>query len=483
MAGRVSNPDEFDVLIVGCGTAGMVATIFAADAGLRVLVVEASPRPGGTLQVASGQMSAAGTRLQRERGISDSAARHFADVMRISRHTANPELVRIAVDNAADTFDWLMEHGFEPLDDHPVLGAAHEPYSEARYYWGAEFGFSVLKVLDTEFARVSALPNVETRFNSRVTELHGGQDGAPVTGVTYIGADERRQSARAASVVLATGGYNGDPHEFTRRSGRQLLAASANAYSRGDGHNLAESVGGQVVGAEKFLCSFGSVLESFEFPAKLLYRAESRPEVRPPWEITVNLHGERFVAEDNPSVDAREHALVVQPEMQRFIVFDQGIKDEAPSMFSGVEASEIDLRFGTHPMFLRADSLTDLASQMGVPAENLERTVAEYNADGPDVWGRSFKPRKIETGPYFAVVVHGLSVTSTAGVDIDSEFRVRIDGRLSAPNLYAVGEVIGAGQTMGNSFCGGMMATPAMTFGRLLAEQLALNAAKPEQAR
>jgi fumarate reductase flavoprotein subunit len=39
-------------------------------------------------------------------------------------------------------------------------------------------------------------------------------------------------------------------------------------------------------------------------------------------------------------------------------------------------------------------------------------------------------------------------------------------------NLYAAGELLGAGQLMGQSFVGGMMVTPAMTFGRLLGQRL-----------
>jgi len=41
-------------------------------------------------------------------------------------------------------------------------------------------------------------------------------------------------------------------------------------------------------------------------------------------------------------------------------------------------------------------------------------------------------------------------------------------------NLHAAGELLGAGQLMGQSFVGGMMVTPAMTFGRLLGQRLPL---------
>ena len=109
---RETNAAEaWDLIIVGGGTAGLPAAIFGARRGAKVLIIEASLQIGGTLFLSTGQMSAAGTRLQKEKGIQDSAQLHFDDVLRISRRTVRPELVRLAVDNAATTFDWLMENG------------------------------------------------------------------------------------------------------------------------------------------------------------------------------------------------------------------------------------------------------------------------------------------------------------------------------------------------------------------------------------
>ncbi len=36
------------------------------------------------------------------------------------------------------------------------------------------------------------------------------------------------------------------------------------------------------------------------------------------------------------------------------------------------------------------------------------------------------------------------------------------------PNLYATGEVLGSGATLGNAFVPGMMLTPALAIGRML---------------
>ena len=132
--------DNWDVIVVGAGTAGMMASIFAARRGAKVLALEVAPEAGGTLHISTGQMSAAGTKLQKKLGIADTPDDHYADVMRISKNTADPKLVRFAVDNAAETFDWLMDCGFEMVPEHPVEGRAHEPYSKQRYYWGVDYG-------------------------------------------------------------------------------------------------------------------------------------------------------------------------------------------------------------------------------------------------------------------------------------------------------------------------------------------------------
>jgi fumarate reductase flavoprotein subunit len=48
---------------------------------------------------------------------------------------------------------------------------------------------------------------------------------------------------------------------------------------------------------------------------------------------------------------------------------------------------------------------------------------------------------------------------------------IRPDG-VPVPGIYIAGELLGAGQLMGSAFCGGMMGTPALTFGRLLGDRL-----------
>lgn len=469
----------WDVIIVGGGSAGLMATIFAAERGARVLVVEAADVLGGSLWVATGQMSAAGTRLQRERGIADTADAHFADVIRISRGTVNPGLARLAIDHAAETFDWLMDRGFEPLPEHPIKGFGHEPYSENRYYWGAKGAISVKDVLVPIVEQLVAAGTVDLRLGHEAVELTTDADGS-ITGVIASGPDGAQVRFDGAAVVLTTGGYAADPALFAELSGYPLYNAAPYPFSRGAGLRLGEAVGGYLRGHENVFNNFGTLYNADRFPARALATVETFPERREPWEIYVNVHGQRFIREDIRSVDAREMALSEQPDRRYWIIFNQAILDAAPPILVGWTREQMVQAFAEDgPAFSHADTLAALAAVAGIDADGLARAVAGFNygvQTGNDFFGRTHAPRAIASGPFYAIRMQGSAISSAVGLAVDDELRViRRDGS-AIGNLYAAGELLGSGQTMGKAACGGMMVTPALTFGRLLGERLAASA-------
>ena len=65
---------ETDVLVVGAGGAGICAAIEAADAGARVVVLEAASAAGGSTAIAGGQIyMGGGTPIQKACGFEDDA--------------------------------------------------------------------------------------------------------------------------------------------------------------------------------------------------------------------------------------------------------------------------------------------------------------------------------------------------------------------------------------------------------------------------
>jgi glycine/D-amino acid oxidase-like deaminating enzyme len=60
---------ETDVLVIGAGACGLVASLAAHDGGAGVVVVERDDSPSGSTSMSSGFIPAPGTRAQRAAGI------------------------------------------------------------------------------------------------------------------------------------------------------------------------------------------------------------------------------------------------------------------------------------------------------------------------------------------------------------------------------------------------------------------------------
>jgi fumarate reductase flavoprotein subunit len=465
-------------VVVGGGNAGLPTALFAAQRGARVLVVEAAGALGGTLFLSSGQMAAAGTRLQQARGIEDSPQLHYDDVMRISRGTADPVLLRLAVENAAPVFDWLMEHGLVPLDGQPITGTTHEPYSRPRYAWAEDGGRAILKVLMEQLQPRIDSGQVRVLTQTRAVELVQGP-GRAVTGV--VTRDDAGRSARhaARNVALTCGGYTDDAAMYARYENAPDYCRNTWPYSQGAGIRLGLAAGGWVRGGQNHTPLFGAVLADESTPTTIRAMVRHFPPNRPPYEIYVNAAGQRFLCEDVPSHDAYEQALARQPGERCWVVFDHAMLTQAPKPIAG---SSLGVRWthddtlaafenGDVPHFHRADSLAALAARAGIDATGLAATVAAYNrvqASGQDPLGRRFMPLPLAQGPFYAIGLCGWSLYSYAGLAVDGRLNVVTYDGTPIPNLYAAGETLGSGQFMGKAVCGGMSVTPALALGRLL---------------
>ena len=463
----------FDLLVIGAGTAGLPTAICAAQRGAKVLVIEAAADIGGTLHWSSAKMSAAGTKRQKAKGIDDHPDLHFADVMRISNGNANPALVRIAVDEAATTLDWLDDHGFDFDPACPTLIYGHQAYGRARTYWGRQEGASLIAVFRPLLEAHIKAGRVRLLLNTRFESLL--MDEGKVVGATVRASDGDAASRRAKNVVLTTGGYAANTDLYREIQNRTQYQKAFCPTAQGDGLVAARAVGAKVVNGHLYTISTLTVLKDDVFPSPLSLRVNTIPQNRPPWEIWVNDHGQRFVAEDEPIIDKREKALEQQPHKRMWIVFDDVIRCQSPDIVMAWFEPPLADPYNKHKAFFRADTVADLARLCGLPAEALKATLADYNkghATQSDRFGRRHMPRPITQGPFYAIRQQGGALSTTGGLAVDSLMRVLDQQGRPIPHLYAAGEVIGAGQTMGDAAVGGMMVTPALTFGRLLGQTI-----------
>ncbi len=467
--------NNFNLIVIGAGTAGIPAAVFASRRTNKILVIDSAPEIGGTLHLSSGQMSAAGTKLQKRKGIKDSPKLHLEDIIRISKGTANYELAKLAVYNASETLDWLEDLGFKALNDHPVKGKAHEPYSVNRYVWGEELGLSILKTINQPFKKAISDGKVSLELNTRVTGILTTNSG-DIEGVSVKTKSGDTKKFFSNKIIIASGGYVANTSMYKRFSGHPAYGNHSYPYCLGDSISLAENLNAQTWGKDNYVTSFGVIMHSYDVPSTVRLRQIHWPERRKPWEIYVNKQGKRFIREDEPSVDNREHAILNQPDLRHWIIFDSEILQNSSSLFNDFSKEEIDeAAKNNEPMFYKSDDVASLANKAGINAANLESTIKNYNAaqsSGVDFLKRKYMPKQINKPPYYAIRSQAMSVSSTVGLKVNGNLEIINDNNRPIKGLYAAGEALGQGALMGSSFCGGMLVTPALTFGRLLGEKI-----------
>lgn len=275
---------DADVIVVGAGLAGLVATAELADAGRRVLVVdqENAANLGGQAHWSFGGLLFADSPEQRRMGIKDSADLLWQDWQGTAGFDRlededrwGIQWARAYVDFAAgEKRAWLHEQGMRWF---PVVGWAERGDGSAsghgnsvpRFHvtWGT--GPGVLEPFLRRVAEHVRTGRVELRHRHRVDELV--TSGGAVTGVrgTVLAPDDvergrpsRRDEAGefelSAQAVVVTSGGIGANHDLVRenwpdRLGKapQHMLTGVPAYVDGRMLAITEAAGGRIVNRDR----------------------------------------------------------------------------------------------------------------------------------------------------------------------------------------------------------------------------------------
>lgn len=101
--------EEVDVLVIGSGAGGMTAAIAAADAHVKVLIVEKSNEYGGTSATSGGGIWIPNSPIGKQAGLQDSEDEAFAYLRPQSAPNVPDELIRAYVRRAPEMLAWLHE--------------------------------------------------------------------------------------------------------------------------------------------------------------------------------------------------------------------------------------------------------------------------------------------------------------------------------------------------------------------------------------
>lgn len=448
---------DFDVIVIGSGAAGLSAAVAAADTGARVLVCEGDTRVGGSSRLSGGHFYAAGTSVQKQAGIDDTADAMFEHYMTLNQWLVDPAVVRKYCDLSAPTFEWLKDLGVQ----FPVTGVYPSGVgSIPRGHQPEGSGEEVVNVLEGHRSH----KGVELVLNARVTGLMTDDDGR-VTGIE-IGDDR----ATCGAVILATGGFGANPEMIEKYYPQAAATGDWRWYigsegAQGDGITLGESVGAIVEGHDRGLLL---VTPGFSRDLEVLL---------PPWLILVNPAGRRFANESAPYTVLG--GLIEHEDGPVFAVFDEAARAAAkPSpMSQAYWVADVLKQKADEGRIHRADTIAELAISIGVDEAALRGTIEKYNSDvaqGSDpAFFKSGQLSPITAPPFYGVEVRPAIVCWTGtGVRIDPETSVTDQSQRAIPGLFAAGETIG--NLHGDRYIGGGGSFgPCIVFGKLAGENAA----------
>lgn len=462
---------EADVVVIGAGASGMGGAIAAAQGGKRVVVLEKNSNIGGNCLVSGGYLEyltapdaarpamtpefdryvedvlasetaaasnpafIAQVRAQYDEfkasgstKLFDSLDFYTLDFAATSGEGLPPEAYRPTANNIANLNDWMTDLGFEwatPL--HAITGYTYPRWSNPTVGEGGEGYFDFFdEVLGTQDLGVNVM--LACAAQELIVE-----DGA-VAGVKALGEDGTAYTVSAPQVLIASGGFAGNS---------DMLKEYNTSWNYPDGPLSTTNVNGHTGDGIRMAVELGAGVEDmgnqmlFPFNSPITLSAEDIMGAFGDSPV-VNKEGKRFADETTDRFTLAD-ALMQQTDNYCFFVCDNKCSD-----YPSPERQEVLLR--TKQLF-KADTIEELAEQMGCDPATLKATIDAFNAHAAsgddDEFGRYIYTElsAVEEPPFFASPATWAAHITLGGLTADDETHEVLDeSGAPIPGLYAAGE-------------------------------------------
>jgi len=447
-----------DLLVVGCGIAGLSAAVSALQNGLTVTLLERAPEAefGGNTRWTEAYM-----RMKNDSEIADDFEEHFAA-------NAGPNIdPAVLAEVSRDYASWppvVLAHPFPDPEVISTFAAQVPPTIAWLKSFGLKFGPQPIYLLTQNTTRIAAQGGglalierlmeearslgADVRYRTTAVALLRDPDGR-VAGVVVTDPDGFRSEIRATNTVFASGGFQGNQEMMTRYIGPKARnirpVARGGYYNRGEGLRMMLDAGAAPAG------EFGSYHAEPVDPRS--FQAEAVVFIYP-YGILVNKLGRRFLDEAPGTVDAHYdnigRAIADEPDGICWVIFDAKVED--------IPRWRTSIRSDLAP--IEADTLEQLVAKLELPQETLE-TIALFNAACP-AEDDTFTPfsvdhrattglplrksnwsRRIEKGPFRAFPIISSNCFTFGGVKVNASAQVLDNDGKVIPGLYAAGETVG----------------------------------------
>ena len=484
-----------DVIVVGGGGAGLSAAISAAQNGAKVILIEKTPLLGGNTIRAGGPYNAVDpARQAKVHAASDGAMASIERLLKVEPKNDKHKKYQAELKKELDAYkakkpnrlfdcvalhilqtydggdyagkidfieklcseslsaaEWLENNGLVWRDEIVICPGglwqrAHVPQNSA----GADF-------INTNKALADKL-GVEIIMNCRGESLI--QKDGRIAGVNAVQSDGTPVVLEAKkAVVLASGGFAASK-ELRKKYDPLLgenLQTTNNPANVGDGIVMAEAVNANLIGMQYIQCLPLGNPETGGLNGWIGGRGVE-------YYYQVNKSGKRFMAEDGRR-DVMTKALLEQPGSFSYVIADSHLPFTNGKNLWGDDVENL----VAEKKIFRADTIEDLAKQIGIDPAVLKKTNDDFNKaveTGKDPeFGRNLFGQKMDKAPFYASPRMPTVHHTMGGIEINLNAQVLDKNGKVIPGLYAAGEVTGG--IHGKNRLGGNALVDIHVFGRV----------------
>ena len=448
-----------DLLVIGGGNAALCAALTAREAGASVLLLESAPfewRGGNSIHTRN-------IRCMHDAPqdvLTDlySEEEFWQDLLKVTAGKTSETLARRVIRESHHVRGWMRQHGvrFQPS----LSGTLHLSRTNAFFMGGG-------KALVNAYYRSAQALGVQVRYDTTVQRIE-------LRGDRFLAAHtDSGVRIEARACVVASGGFESN-REWLREAWGQNARGEwpADQFAvRGTRFNQGVLLKDLIAqGADAVGDATQAHMVAVDARAPLYDGGICTRVDAVSLGIMVNRDGLRFDDEGEdfwPKRYAIWGRLVAQQPGQvgHCIIDAKAVGRFMPPVFKGEQA----------------DTLAQLACQLGVPEAAFLQTVQDYNAACrvgtfdhavlDDCHTEGLQPAKthwarpIDTAPFYGYTLKPGVTFTYLGLKVDERAAVHFGGQPSV-NLFAAGEVM-AGNVLGQGYTAGVGMTIGTVFGRI----------------
>lgn len=483
---------ESDVVVVGLGASGSYAATSAIENGLSVSVLERNE----TFNANGGSHFVFNSTVQKELGLEIDTNLAVKDFLNIANNKVDADAVWKWAKRSGEAADWFAEvvkpYGLYPVlqhsTDEPItkiyagtimfIGGENEPIDVVdNDPYNGDLGLQFVPEIDLLSTLLEHIESKGAKVYFRHTsERLVKDDSGRVTAV--IASDEKgnyKKFVGTNGIVIASGSYDqdADMHAyFCPTLTNNPNGSNVPLFNTGDGSGIKQA-----------LWVGGTMQKNGDHPPMIFWGSTNCIK-----NVLINNQGYRFI-DETVGQSNMASAQLNQPKGVIYGIWNEAYAEQLPAI--SYRADDVSWtvkpeqllekwnRLVEEGVFIKVDTLDEIAETYGIPSGNLNQTIEEYNRYCSSGSDESFHKDPSElhelTGPFYATEYTGVaSLASMGGLHVNSDSQVLDENEVPVEGLYAIG--LSAGDFYANQYStrfAGNSLGRCLTFGYLVGRLLA----------